>query len=107
MSSRSWSLRVWITRSPTRRACPGDRRSVWVQARAQRGVERIDADRALVHRGEHEDVGDRIEVVVGGQALGRQRDDLVEHLLGVVVRDHEEVADVVGSGVDRRRDAAR
>ena len=51
-----------------RRAPAAPRR---VERLAQPGVERVDAQRALVHRREHLDVGERVDPVVGGQPLAR------------------------------------
>ena len=102
MSSRSWSLRVWSRRSPTRKPVPGTGAPSGFSRRAQLLVERVDADRAAVHRREHQDVAARVEAEVAGQALGRERDDLGEDLGRLVAHDAEEVAHVALGGLRRR-----
>ena len=83
INSRSWLFLLWMTRSKTRSgAVPAMAAPSAFSARAQLGVERVDAGRPAVHRGDDEDLGARVEVVVGRQALGGERDDLVADRVG-------------------------
>ena len=69
-----------------------DRLAVGVQPRAQRLVERVDAELAAIDGREHLDVGDRVDVVVRGKALADERDDLLASGGGVGSLDQEQVA---------------
>ena len=73
---------VIISLSPSRSRPPRTGAAVGVERLAQRLVERVDPELAAVHGREDLDVADRIEVVVGRQALADQRDDLVQRRRG-------------------------
>ena len=80
--------------------------AVGVERGPQRPVERVDAQIAAVDGGEHLDVADRVDVVVGGQALGHQGHDLLERRPGRRPLDQEEVAPHALGGAERGRVAA-
>ena len=63
-----------------------------VERLAEAGVQGVDAQGSAVDRGEDLDVGDRVDAEVLREALGDERDDLVEGGSGVGALDHEEVA---------------
>ena len=63
-----------------------------VQCLAEAGVERVDPQRAAVDRGEDLDVGEGVDAEVLREALGHERDDLVEGRSRIGALDQEEVA---------------
>ena len=85
----------------------GDRLAVRVEPRAQLVVERVDPDRAAVHRREHLHLGDRVEAVVARAAGAAARShDLGEDRRRVLAADEEEVAQVA-LATARGRELAR
>ena len=78
ISPSSWRLRpVIISLSPIRSRPPRTGSPVGVERVPQRRVERVDPELPAVDGREHLDVADRIDVVVVGQALADERDDLL------------------------------
>ncbi len=73
-------------------AAAEDRAAGRIEGLAEAGVERVDAECASVDRGEDLDVGDRVDSEMLREALGDERDDLVEGGSWVGSLDHEEVA---------------
>ena len=96
--------RVWTTRSPTRNGVPAIGCAVGVQARAQLGVERVDAGRPAVHRGERPGprrAGRGRSGPAGAAAASETTSSRIAS--GAVALDDEEVAQAAGPGGGRRR----
>src|SRR3954469_10122236 len=73
-------------------AAAENRAAGWVERLAEASVDRVDAQHPSVDRGKDLDVGDRVDAEVSREALGDERDHLVERRPWVGALDHEEVA---------------
>ena len=82
------------------------RLTVRIERVPQREIEGVDPELAPVHRREHLDVRDRVDVEVSRQPLADQRDDLRQRRTRVGTGDQEQVAAHLRPGGERRHLAA-
>ena len=99
-------MRVWISLSPSRKRPFNAGLPRRVQALLETFVERVDADRAPVHRRQHLDVADRVHAEALGHPLGDHLDDGRQRPFGAGAVYEEEVVILALLGLEVRRPAA-